>query len=110
MGLVDYLSRHPSEFNEKQIVHNAKELWNSWFTVNTVVDVKTSCKLCKIEQPIKQNKLNEQPIREQERRKRSRINKKHDQENEQSVRIDKINRVKSDNAVQSVITCNDEKS
>ena len=72
MGLVDYLSRHPSEFNEKQSVHNAKELWDSWFTVNTVIDVKTNCKLNQIARPTPQanNIRNEskQPITDEKRK------------------------------------------
>ena len=72
MGLVDYLFRHPSEFNEKQSVHNAKELWDSWFTVNTVVDVKTNCKLNQIARSTPQaNNIrneNKQPITDEKRK------------------------------------------
>ena len=42
MGLADYFSRHPTELNEKQFVTNAKELWESWFTVNAV-QIKDTC-------------------------------------------------------------------
>ena len=42
MGLADYLSRHPSEYNEKLWSKNARELWESWFTVNTIDILKPS--------------------------------------------------------------------
>ena len=77
--------------------------------MNTVIDVKTNCKICKIEQPIEQNKMKEQPISDHEHKKRSRMNKKHERESEQSVRIDNAKGLKGDNAVQSVFRCNNEK-
>ena len=36
MGLADYLSRHPSKYNESEWSQSAKELWESWFVVNLV--------------------------------------------------------------------------
>ena len=39
LGLADYLSRHPSEYNEKEWSKNAKELWESWFVVNSVEEI-----------------------------------------------------------------------
>ena len=38
MGLTDYLSRHPSEYNEREWSKSAKELWESWFVVILVED------------------------------------------------------------------------
>ena len=38
MGLADYLSRHPSEYNESEWSKSAKELWESLFVVNLVED------------------------------------------------------------------------
>ena len=51
MGLADYLSRYPTAFNEKVWSKCAKELWESWFTVNTVDII-----------PEQVNKLFSQPI------------------------------------------------
>ena len=39
LGLADYLSRHPSEYNEKEWSKNEKELWESWFVVNSVEEI-----------------------------------------------------------------------
>ena len=39
LGLADYLSRHPSEYNEKEWSKNAKELWENWFVVNSVEEI-----------------------------------------------------------------------
>ena len=39
LGLADCLSRHPRESNEKEWSKNAKELWESWFVVNSVEEI-----------------------------------------------------------------------
>ena len=39
LGLADYLSRHPNEYKEKEWSRNAKELWESWFVVNSVEEI-----------------------------------------------------------------------
>ena len=39
MGLADYLSRHPSDYNENEWSKNSKELWESWFVVISVENV-----------------------------------------------------------------------
>ena len=36
MGLADYFSRHPSEYNKNEWSKSAKKLWESWFVVNLV--------------------------------------------------------------------------
>ena len=38
LGLIDYLSRHPSELKGGKI--QAEILWNDWFTVNVVKNFK----------------------------------------------------------------------
>ena len=38
-GLADYLSCHSSEYNEKEWSKKAKELWESWFVVNSVEEI-----------------------------------------------------------------------
>ena len=40
LGIADYLSRNPTEHNENAI--DAKTLWDEWFTVNIVSELKQS--------------------------------------------------------------------
>ena len=39
MGLADYLSRHPRDYNKNEWSKSSKELWESWFVVNSVENV-----------------------------------------------------------------------
>ena len=40
LGIADYLSRNPTIHNESSI--NAKTLWDEWFTINIVSEMKTN--------------------------------------------------------------------
>ena len=64
-GLADYLSRHPSDYNENEWSKSAKELWKSWFVVNSVEDV-----YCKRQQYTnqKENNLFHRPMELQQTR------------------------------------------
>ena len=57
IGMADYLSRHPSEFNSNQNKIKAEEQWNDWFTVSEITKTKFVSEMQSL-----QNKL-EQPIR-----------------------------------------------
>ena len=40
LGLADYLSRHPSDYESSTV--KAEEMFNSWFTVNVVDEIVPS--------------------------------------------------------------------
>ena len=65
MGLADYLSRHPSDYNENEWSKSSKKLWESWFVVNSVENVNKNYKR---QQRANQrsNKLFKQPMRAQD--------------------------------------------
>ena len=66
MGLADYLSRHPSDYNENEWSKSAKKLWESWFVVNSVQELdKNGSRQLSTNQRL--NKLCNQPISVQQR-------------------------------------------
>ena len=65
MGLADYLSRHPSDYNENEWSKRSKELWESWFVVNSVENVNENYK-GQLRANQRLNKLFKQPMRAQD--------------------------------------------
>ena len=65
MGLVDYLSRHPSDYNENEWSKNSKELWQSWFVVNSVENVNENHER-QLRANQRLNNLFKQPMRAQD--------------------------------------------
>ena len=61
-GLADFLSRHPSDYNENEYSESAKKVWERWFVVNSVEEVNKNYQrqLCANQ---RLNKLFNQPMR-----------------------------------------------